>query len=102
MVDRICVSLPYCQFILLFPLLVCLYLCGRFGKWWFNQSFRPTIISGLGFSGGQAQLRTGNALKMKTVTNAHQLIPVPPYVPAVVLTSKYFLTCLEDRKLMKL
>lgn len=36
-----------------------------------NLFYRPTIIAGLGFSGGAAQLHT-----------------VPPYVPAVVLTSE--------------
>ena len=51
--------------------------------------YRPTIINGLGYSGVQAQLRTGKQSVLSQVRSfwlamCHSI--VPPYVPAVFLT----------------
>ncbi|KAK7695994.1 hypothetical protein QCA50_000634 [Cerrena zonata] len=50
--------------------------------------FLPTIVQGLGYSGGQAQLHTGQSHEkdLKTLLNLVGLFLVPPYVPAAVLT----------------
>ena len=53
-------------------------------------ALRPTIVAGLGYSGGQAQLHTGTPARIASLAiraiSTDCLTPVPPYVPAAVLT----------------
>jgi hypothetical protein len=50
----------------------------------------PTIVAGLGYSGGAAQLHTGCIFEFLTsLFHSSLIFIVPPYVPAVVLTGFY-------------
>jgi len=60
--------------------------------------YRPTIVAGLGYSGASAQLHTGMKFILLSISQTGiDQTPVPPFIPAVVLTRMSLLDFLFSR-----
>lgn len=86
---RICLFWLHCELVFLFLIPVSTRVSGPlFGA---DYAARPTIVAGLGYSGGAAQLHTGLSTIRSSRSTMLISCLVPPYVPAVVLTGLFFL-----------